>query len=45
MVGSGARSGLTRLKARNSAGEMVPIGTVADLKNMTTPYRVPRYNL
>jgi len=36
---------LTRLKARNTAGEMVPIGTVADLKNMTTPYRVPRYNL
>jgi multidrug efflux pump len=36
---------LTRLKARNSAGEMVPIGTVADLKNTTIPYRVPRYNL
>ena len=24
---------------------MVPIGTVADVKNMTSPYRVPRYNL
>jgi hydrophobe/amphiphile efflux-1 (HAE1) family protein len=36
---------LTRLKARNSAGEMVPIGTVADLKNTTVPYRVPRYDL
>ena len=36
---------LTGLKARNSAGEMVPIGTVADLKNTTIPYRVPRYNL
>jgi hydrophobe/amphiphile efflux-1 (HAE1) family protein len=36
---------LTRLKARNPVGEMVPIGTVADLKNTTIPYRVPRYNL
>ncbi|HEY1795079.1 MAG TPA: multidrug efflux RND transporter permease subunit [Stellaceae bacterium] len=36
---------LMRLKARNSAGEMVPIGSVADLKSVTIPYRVPRYNL
>jgi hydrophobe/amphiphile efflux-1 (HAE1) family protein len=36
---------LTGLKARNAAGEMVPIGTVADLKQTTMPYRVPRYNL
>jgi hydrophobe/amphiphile efflux-1 (HAE1) family protein len=36
---------LTRLKARNMAGEMVPIGTVADLRKTTIPYRVPRYNL
>ncbi len=36
---------LTRLKARNTAGEMVPIGTVADLRSATIPYRVPRYNL
>jgi multidrug efflux pump subunit AcrB len=36
---------LTRLKARNAAGEMVPIGTVAELENATIPYRVPRYNL
>ncbi|HEX3992481.1 MAG TPA: efflux RND transporter permease subunit, partial [Acetobacteraceae bacterium] len=36
---------LTRLQARNTAGEMVPIGTVADLKRTTIPYRVPRYNL
>ena len=36
---------LTRLKARNTAGEMVPIGTVADLRNTTNPYRVPRYDL
>src|SRR5262249_32008425 len=36
---------LTRLKAPNMNGDMVPIGTVADLKDMTVPYRVPRYNL
>src|SRR5580693_3187196 len=36
---------LMRLKARNSAGEMVPIGSVAELKSVTIPYRVPRYNL
>jgi multidrug efflux pump subunit AcrB len=27
------------------ASEMVPIGTVADLRKRTIPYRVPRYNL
>jgi hydrophobe/amphiphile efflux-1 (HAE1) family protein len=31
--------------ARNNAGEMVPIGTVASFKEQTAPYRVPRYNL
>ena len=36
---------LMGLKARNTAGEMVPIGTVAQLKDQTIPYRVPRYNL
>jgi hydrophobe/amphiphile efflux-1 (HAE1) family protein len=36
---------ISRLKARNVANEMVPIGTVAQLKNDTIPYRVPRYNL
>jgi hydrophobe/amphiphile efflux-1 (HAE1) family protein len=36
---------LTGLKARNTAGEMVPIGTVARLQDKTIPYRVPRYNL
>ena len=34
-----------RLKARNTSGEMVPIGTVAELEDETDPYRVPRYNL
>jgi multidrug efflux pump subunit AcrB len=36
---------LMGLKARNAAGEMVPIGTVAQLRDTTIPYRVPRYNL
>jgi HAE1 family hydrophobic/amphiphilic exporter-1 len=34
-----------RLKARNTAGEMVPVGTVARMRAETAPYRVPRYNL
>jgi multidrug efflux pump subunit AcrB len=36
---------LTALRARNSAGEMVPIGSVARVEHRTVPYRVPRYNL
>ncbi len=36
---------ISRLKARNVANQMVPIGTVAQLRNRTIPYRVPRYNL
>ncbi len=36
---------LSNLKARNSLGQMVPIGSVAQLKHTTIPYRVPRYNL
>src|SRR5215471_6631524 len=36
---------ITRLRARNASGEMVPIGTVAQLWSKTIPYRVPRYNL
>jgi len=36
---------IARLKVRNSSGEMVPIGTVADFRSETSPYRVPRYNL
>jgi multidrug efflux pump subunit AcrB len=36
---------IARLKARNTSGQMVPVGTVAQLKSTTIPYRVPRYNL
>jgi hydrophobe/amphiphile efflux-1 (HAE1) family protein len=36
---------IARLKARNAFGEMVPIGTVAQMRSKTIPYRVPRYNL
>jgi hydrophobe/amphiphile efflux-1 (HAE1) family protein len=36
---------ISRLKARNNSGEMVPIGTVAQLADRTIAYRVPRYNL
>jgi len=33
------------LKARNSHGDMVPIGAVATFRDTTGPFRVPRYNL
>jgi multidrug efflux pump subunit AcrB len=36
---------IARLKVRNTSGEMVPIGTVVQLRDDTIPYRVPRYNL
>jgi HAE1 family hydrophobic/amphiphilic exporter-1 len=36
---------IARLKARNTSGKMVPVGTVAKLKHENAPYRVPRYNL
>jgi hydrophobe/amphiphile efflux-1 (HAE1) family protein len=36
---------IARLKTRNTSGEMVPIGTVAQLRSKAIPYRVPRYNL
>jgi hydrophobe/amphiphile efflux-1 (HAE1) family protein len=36
---------IARLKARNTSGEMVPIGAVAQLRSKAIPYRVPRYNL
>jgi hydrophobe/amphiphile efflux-1 (HAE1) family protein len=41
----GTAQDITRLKARNASDNMVPIGTVAQLKSKTVPYRVPRYNL
>ena len=36
---------LANLKTRNAFGEMVPIGSVATLKDSTGPFRVTRYNL
>ncbi|MGP0012059.1 efflux RND transporter permease subunit [Pseudomonas sp.] len=36
---------ITRLKVRNDAGEMVPIGSVASIEHNTIAYRVPRFNL
>ncbi|SCB50106.1 efflux RND transporter permease subunit [Rhizobium multihospitium] len=41
----GTPDDVARLKARNAAGEMVPIGSVATFRNETSPYRVPRHNL
>ena len=36
---------ISRFKVRNAGGEMVPIGSVANFNDETTPYRQPRYNL
>ncbi|MCO6419355.1 multidrug efflux RND transporter permease subunit [Siccirubricoccus sp. KC 17139] len=33
------------LRTRNDDGEMVPIGALAEFRDDTAPYRVPRYNL
>src|SRR6202166_4622131 len=35
---------IARMKVRNAAGEMVPIGSVTTFRDQTAPYRVPRYN-
>ena len=36
---------IANLKTRNDKGEMVPIGSVASFRDITVPYRVPRYDL
>ncbi len=36
---------IANLKTRNVTGQMVPIGSVTSLSEITGPYRVPRYNL
>ena len=33
------------LRTRSTANEMVPLGAVASFRDITGPYRVPRYNL
>ena len=34
-----------KLRARSTAGAMVPLGSVATFRDITGPHRVPRYNL
>jgi HAE1 family hydrophobic/amphiphilic exporter-1 len=36
---------VANLKTRNASGDMVPIGSVATLRDATGPFRVTRYNL
>jgi hydrophobe/amphiphile efflux-1 (HAE1) family protein len=36
---------IANLRTRNEKGKMVPIGAVAGFRDITGPYRVPRYNL
>jgi hydrophobe/amphiphile efflux-1 (HAE1) family protein len=35
---------IANLKTRNNLGEMVPLGAVAAFRDITGPYRVPRYD-
>lgn len=39
------RDDILNLRVRNNEGEMVPLGSVASVKETTGPSRVPRYNL
>jgi hydrophobe/amphiphile efflux-1 (HAE1) family protein len=34
-----------KIRVRNSAGETVPLGSFTTVRNISGPYRVPRYNL
>ena len=34
-----------KLRVRNSSGETVPLGSFTTVRNISGPYRVPRYNL
>ena len=36
---------VSELRTRNDRGDMVPLGSVATFRDITGPYRVPRYNL
>ncbi len=36
---------IARLRVRNASGAMVPLGSVAVFHDVTSPYRVPRYDL
>jgi HAE1 family hydrophobic/amphiphilic exporter-1 len=36
---------IAKLKARSDSGEMVPLGSLATFRTITSPDRVPRYNL
>ncbi|MET0279121.1 MAG: efflux RND transporter permease subunit, partial [Pseudorhodoplanes sp.] len=38
-------SDILNLRVRNSAGETVPLGSFTTVRDITGPYRVPRYNL
>jgi len=35
---------IARFKTRNDAGQMVPVGSVARVRDTSGPYRLPRYN-
>lgn len=39
------RSDILKLRTRSERGAMVPLGSVTTFRDVTGPYRVPRYNL
>ena len=39
------RDDILRLRVRNASGDMVPLGSIATVKDVSGPSRVPRYNL
>jgi multidrug efflux pump subunit AcrB len=39
------RADVLRIRVRNSSGETVPIGAFTTVRDISGPYRVPRYNL
>ena len=36
---------IENMKTRSDSGKMVPLGSIANFRNITAAYRVPRYNL
>jgi multidrug efflux pump len=38
-------AGVKQLKIRNSAGDMIPLGTIADIRDSTGPVLLTRYNM
>ncbi len=38
-------AGVKQLRVRNAAGEMIPLGTIADIRDSSGPVQITRYNM